>query len=108
MGKDIAEFRSQGHEHQRPLNIGGVTRNELWNQIKAGVLQSTVELSEDKGFNFDKLCDIAAHARQPGISQTGPQQNTTRPNHEQKVMTLRLKSLLKRYNAKTRNHPGNS
>ena len=47
MGKDIAAFRAQGHPHERLLSVGGGTRNELWNEIKASVLQTPLELSEE-------------------------------------------------------------
>ena len=47
MGKDIGVFRKQGHEVKRLLSVGGGTRNELWNRIKASITGAPLELSEE-------------------------------------------------------------
>jgi len=46
-GLDMALFRSLGVEIDRILCVGGGTRNELWNQIKADVFGMPLELSEE-------------------------------------------------------------
>jgi xylulokinase len=47
MGKDIRDFKNQGHEVKRLLSVGGGTRNELWNRIKASITGVPIELSEE-------------------------------------------------------------
>jgi sugar (pentulose or hexulose) kinase len=47
MGKDVAVFRNCGLEIRSILSVGGGTRNELWNQIKADVTRLPLELSEE-------------------------------------------------------------
>ncbi len=47
MGKDIGEFAKQGHEVKHLLSVGGGTRNELWNRIKASITGAPLELSEE-------------------------------------------------------------
>ena len=47
MGKDILEFRKQGHEVRHLMSVGGGTRNELWNRIKANVIGAPLQLSEE-------------------------------------------------------------
>jgi len=47
MGKDVATFRRLGLDVLRILSVGGGTRNELWNQIKADVTQIPVELADE-------------------------------------------------------------
>jgi len=47
MGKDLALFRGLGFEVERILCVGGGARNELWNQIKADVLQVPLALSDE-------------------------------------------------------------
>ena len=48
MGKDVRTFRERGLEVSRIFSVGGGTRNELWNQIKADVLQCPLELSTNR------------------------------------------------------------
>lgn len=45
MGKDVAIFRELGHDVNGILSVGGGTRNELWNQIKANITQVPLQLS---------------------------------------------------------------
>jgi len=47
MGKDILDFQKQGHEVKHLMSVGGGTRNELWNTIKAGITGAPIELSEE-------------------------------------------------------------
>lgn len=47
MGKDVTIFRERGLNVERILSVGGGTRNELWNQIKADVTRSPLELSDE-------------------------------------------------------------
>lgn len=47
IGKDIRCFEAQGHRLKRLMSVGGGTRNELWNEIKANVTASRLELSEE-------------------------------------------------------------
>ncbi|MCP4451676.1 MAG: hypothetical protein GY809_09460 [Planctomycetes bacterium] len=47
MGKDILEFQKQGHAVKHLMSVGGGTRNELWNQIKASVIGAPLQLSEE-------------------------------------------------------------
>jgi xylulokinase len=47
MGKDIGEFAKHGHKVRRLLSVGGGTRNELWNKIKASITGAPIELSEE-------------------------------------------------------------
>ncbi|MBL7221484.1 MAG: hypothetical protein ISS69_15340 [Phycisphaerae bacterium] len=47
MGKDVAQFRALGMDVTRIRSVGGGTRNELWNQIKADVMQVPLELDEE-------------------------------------------------------------
>jgi len=47
MGKDVAIFRERGLNVKKILSVGGGTRNELWNQIKANVTRSPLELSDE-------------------------------------------------------------
>ncbi len=47
MGKDVRTFRQRGLRVDRICSVGGGTRNALWNQIKADVLQCPLELSEE-------------------------------------------------------------
>lgn len=46
-GMDLKLFRGLGVEVERILCVGGGTRNQLWNQIKADVFQIPLELSEE-------------------------------------------------------------
>lgn len=46
-GLDMALFRSLGVEVDRILCVGGGTRNQLWNQIKADVFKLPLELSDE-------------------------------------------------------------
>ncbi len=45
MGKDLALFKKLGFEAKRILCVGGGSRNELWNQIKADVTRMPLELA---------------------------------------------------------------
>ena len=47
LGKDAAQFRKLGHEITRIFSVGGGTRNKLWNQIKADVMEVPLELSDE-------------------------------------------------------------
>jgi xylulokinase len=47
MGKDILEFQKQGHAVNHLMSVGGGTRNELWNQIKANIVGVPLQLSEE-------------------------------------------------------------
>jgi sugar (pentulose or hexulose) kinase len=47
MGKDVRTFRQRGLEVTRIFSVGGGTRNALWNQIKADVVQCPLELSDE-------------------------------------------------------------
>jgi len=47
MGKDILAFQQQGHAVRHLMSVGGGTRNELWNQIKANVIGAPLQLSEE-------------------------------------------------------------
>jgi len=47
MGLDLALFTSLGVEVDRLLCVGGGTRNQLWNQIKADVCRMPLELSDE-------------------------------------------------------------
>ena len=47
MGRDVALFRSLGLEVDKVLCVGGGARNELWNQIKADVVQAPLQLSDE-------------------------------------------------------------
>jgi xylulokinase len=47
MGKDVRTFRSCGRDVTRIFSVGGGTRNTLWNQIKADVMQVPLELSAE-------------------------------------------------------------
>jgi sugar (pentulose or hexulose) kinase len=47
MGKDILDFKKQGHEVKHLMSVGGGTRNELWNEIKASITGAPLELSEE-------------------------------------------------------------
>jgi len=47
MGKDVRTFRACGREVTRIFSVGGGTRNLLWNQIKADVMQVPLELSDE-------------------------------------------------------------
>ena len=47
MGKDVAQFRALGMDVTKVRSVGGGTRNKLWNQIKADVMQVPLELDEE-------------------------------------------------------------
>ncbi len=47
MGKDVRTFRACGRDVTRVFSVGGGTRNVLWNQIKADVMQVPLELSDE-------------------------------------------------------------
>jgi len=47
MGKDVATLRKLGLEVDRILSVGGGTRNEPWNQIKANITGVPLDLSEE-------------------------------------------------------------
>jgi len=47
IGLDMRLFRSLGVQADRFLCVGGGTRNQLWNQIKADVVQMPLELSDE-------------------------------------------------------------
>jgi sugar (pentulose or hexulose) kinase len=47
VGRDVALFRSLGLAVDRVLCVGGGARNELWNQIKADVVEAPLELSDE-------------------------------------------------------------
>ena len=46
MGRDMALLKSRGLDVSKLMCVGGGSRNELWNQIKANVMQMPVELSD--------------------------------------------------------------
>ncbi len=47
MGRDVGLFRSLGVTVDNVLCVGGGSRNQLWNQIKADVLQAPLQLGEE-------------------------------------------------------------
>ena len=47
MGRDVRLFKSLGLAIREVLCVGGGSRNELWNQIKANVIQAPLQLSEE-------------------------------------------------------------
>lgn len=47
MGKDILDFKKQGHKVKQLMSVGGGTRNELWNKIKASITGAPIKLSEE-------------------------------------------------------------
>ncbi|MDD5327496.1 MAG: FGGY family carbohydrate kinase [Phycisphaerae bacterium] len=47
IGKDVALFRKLGLDVGKILSVGGGTRNELWNEIKANVLRVPLEISDE-------------------------------------------------------------
>ncbi len=47
IGKDAGLFRSFGLNAERIFSVGGGTRNELWNEIKAGVLGLPLDISPE-------------------------------------------------------------
>lgn len=47
MASDIGEFAKQGHHTKRLMSVGGGTRNDLWTRIKASVVQTQIELSDE-------------------------------------------------------------
>jgi len=47
MGRDVGLFKSLGLEVSEIFCVGGGSRNELWNQIKADVLQMPLALSSE-------------------------------------------------------------
>ena len=47
MGRDAGLFENLGIRVDRFLCVGGGTRNQLWNQIKANVLRMPLELSDE-------------------------------------------------------------
>jgi len=46
MGRDMRLFRSLGLDVSKLMCVGGGSRNDLWNQIKADVVQMPLELSD--------------------------------------------------------------
>lgn len=47
IGKDMALFRKLGLDVSHIMSVGGGTRNELWNEIKANTLQVSLEISPE-------------------------------------------------------------
>jgi len=47
MGRDVGLFKSLGLEVNEVFSVGGGSRNELWNRIKADVLQMPLALSSE-------------------------------------------------------------
>ncbi|MCP4374895.1 MAG: hypothetical protein GY794_01740 [bacterium] len=47
MGKDVAQFRALGMDVTKVRSVGGGTRNQLWNQIKADIMQVPLELADE-------------------------------------------------------------
>ena len=47
MGRDLAQFASHGHRSSRLMSVGGGTRNELWNRIKAAVVDAPLDVSDE-------------------------------------------------------------
>lgn len=47
IGKDAGLFRSLGLDVDRVFSVGGGTRNQLWNEIKAAVLGRPLEISPE-------------------------------------------------------------
>ena len=47
MGRDVELFRGLGLSVDRVLCVGGGSRNQLWNQIKADVVGAPLELSDE-------------------------------------------------------------
>ncbi len=47
MGRDVGLFRRLGLDVQRVLCVGGGARNQLWNQIKADVVQAPLQLADE-------------------------------------------------------------
>jgi xylulokinase len=47
MGRDAGIFRDRGLDVDKIMSVGGGTRNELWNEIKAGILNLPLEISPE-------------------------------------------------------------
>jgi sugar (pentulose or hexulose) kinase len=60
MGKDVRTFRACGREVTRVYSVGGGTRNLLWNQIKADVMQVPLELSDEPEAGLQGAALLAA------------------------------------------------
>ncbi len=59
-GMDLRLFRSLGVEVDRVLCVGGGTRNQLWNQIKANVFGMPLELSDEPEAGIKGAAILAA------------------------------------------------
>ena len=60
MGKDLSLFRELGRPCQRLLSVGGGTKNALWNQIKASVVQMPLELADEPEAGLKGAAILAA------------------------------------------------
>ena len=47
MGRDAGIFRERGLDVDKIMSLGGGTRNQLWNEIKAGILNLPLEISPE-------------------------------------------------------------
>jgi len=47
MGRDAGIFRERGLDVEKIMSVGGGSRNELWNEIKAGILNLPLEISPE-------------------------------------------------------------
>jgi len=47
MGRDVGIFRDRGLNVEKIMSVGGGTRNELWNEVKAGILNLPLEISPE-------------------------------------------------------------
>ena len=54
MGRDVRLLRELGVEVDRIRCVGGGSRNALWNQIKADVVQLPLELSDEQRKLFEQ------------------------------------------------------
>ena len=100
MGKDILDFKKQGHEVKHLLSVGGGTRNELWNKIKASITGAPLELSEEPeaGLKGAALLAAAGVGLIGDLAQTAVQRRAqTRIVEPDMAITQKYRDVQKEY-----------
>ncbi len=100
MGKDVQAFQAQGHSVTHLMSVGGGTRNELWNQIKASVMGAPLQLSEEPeaGLKGAAILGAAGAGLIHDVTQTAIERRArTRVVTPDTAMTKTYESVQKEY-----------
>jgi xylulokinase len=100
MGKDILAFQQQGHAVRQLMSVGGGTRNELWNRIKASVIGTPLHLSEEPeaGIRGAALLGAAGAGLVQDVTQTAMERRAkTRTVEPDRAMAKAYESVQREY-----------